>query len=120
MNTSHYFITGASGCIGHYLLDDLLQSTTGHLDCLIRNPAKLAAQYHNHPRITLHQGSLDQVEAHQDLVKTCDVMIHIATAWHDDDYSMQIPQNTGNVSLCRRGTLQKNHLFLNGQHPGTR
>jgi nucleoside-diphosphate-sugar epimerase len=90
MNTPHYFITGASGCIGHYLLEDLLQSTDAHLDCLLRNPAKLDARYHHHPRITIHKGSLDHIENHQELIQQCDTLVHIATAWHDDDYSMQI------------------------------
>ena len=90
MTTPHYFITGASGCIGHYLLENLLESTDAHLDCLIREKAKLHKRYHKHPRITMHKGKLDDIKAQESVVKNCDILIHIATAWNDDPYSMEI------------------------------
>ena len=35
------FITGASGCIGHYVVDLLTQNTNHELFLLVRNPDKL-------------------------------------------------------------------------------
>ena len=35
------FITGASGCIGHYLVETLIENTDHELFLMMRNPAKL-------------------------------------------------------------------------------
>jgi nucleoside-diphosphate-sugar epimerase len=41
MATKKVFITGASGCIGHYLIEHLIQETDWELYLLIRNPEQL-------------------------------------------------------------------------------
>lgn len=41
MNAKKIFITGASGCIGHYLVETLIQQTNHELYLLVRNRDKL-------------------------------------------------------------------------------
>jgi hypothetical protein len=45
------FITGASGCIGHYLIEALLDTTPHELFLLLRNPAKLQFNWQDKPRL---------------------------------------------------------------------
>ena len=88
--TSKIFITGATGCVGHYLLDLLTTKTDFELHLLIRTPGNLPDCYKQHSNIHLHPGSLDAISDHHDAIKQCDILIHIATAWHDDDYATTI------------------------------
>jgi len=75
------FITGASGCIGHYLVENLIQDTDHELYLLVRNPEKLGFNYQARPGIHLLQGDLLQIANYADLLKTMNVAILIAAAW---------------------------------------
>lgn len=74
-------MTGASGCIGHYIAEALIQETEHDLFLLVRNPSKLKFDYEARPGITILQGDLRQIERFGDLLKTMDVAILAATAW---------------------------------------
>lgn len=84
------FITGISGCIGHYLADELIGQTDYELFLLVRNPDKLNFDVQNHPHIHLIMGDLTGIEAHADLLKTIDCAILIATSWGDPHESYDI------------------------------
>ncbi|XTZ12966.1 MAG: SDR family oxidoreductase, partial [cyanobacterium endosymbiont of Rhopalodia inflata] len=45
------FLTGASGCIGHYMTEALIQETAHELFLLVRNPEKLQVDYKARPNI---------------------------------------------------------------------
>jgi nucleoside-diphosphate-sugar epimerase len=75
------FLTGASGCIGHYLAETLIQETEHELFCLVRNPDKLMFDYNARPGITIIEGDLLDIEAFGDFLKTMNVAILAATAW---------------------------------------
>jgi nucleoside-diphosphate-sugar epimerase len=75
------FITGASGCIGHYFTEALIEETEHELFLLLRNPAKLKLDCSVRPGIHLLQGNLRQIDQFSDLLKTVDVLIHAATNW---------------------------------------
>lgn len=74
-------MTGASGCIGHYVVEALIQETNHELFLLVRNPDKLKINYKARPGITILQGNLREIECYADLLKTIDCAILIATAW---------------------------------------
>lgn len=74
-------MTGASGCIGHYITEALLQETEHELYLLVRNPDKLEVDYEVRPGVTILQGDLRHIERFGDLLKTMDVAILAATAW---------------------------------------
>ncbi|MGQ4650170.1 NAD-dependent epimerase/dehydratase family protein [Lyngbya aestuarii] len=90
MNPKRIFLTGASGCIGHYITEALLQETEHELYLLVRNPAKLGFDYENHPGVTILQGDLRQIERLGDLLQTMDVAILAATAWGGSAESFDI------------------------------
>jgi nucleoside-diphosphate-sugar epimerase len=52
------FITGASGCIGHYMTEALIQNTNHELYLLVRNPDKLKFDYQARPGIHLLVGDM--------------------------------------------------------------
>ncbi len=81
MTSKRIFVTGASGCIGHYVVETLIQETDHDLYLLVRNPNKLKVDHNARPGITVLQGDMRNIEPYADLLKTMDVAILIATAW---------------------------------------
>lgn len=75
------FITGASGCIGHYLVETLLQDTSHQLFLLVRNPGKLLFSWRDEPRIQILQDDIRNIGAHAALLTTMDVAVLAATSW---------------------------------------
>ncbi len=74
-------MTGASGCLGHYLVETLIQATNHDLFLLVRNPDKLKVDCNARPGINVLQGDLRDIENFGDLLKTIDVAVLTATAW---------------------------------------
>ena len=83
MTSQRVFITGASGCIGHYLVETLIQSTNHELFLLMRNPAKLQIDCTVREGVHILPGNLHQIEAFKDILATIDTAILTATAWGD-------------------------------------
>lgn len=81
MNPKRIFLTGASGCIGHYITEVLLEQTNHELFLLVRNPDKLGFDWQNCPGITIIHADLREIDQFRDLLKTIDVAILAATAW---------------------------------------
>ncbi|NEP16753.1 MAG: NAD(P)-dependent oxidoreductase [Leptolyngbya sp. SIO4C1] len=75
------FITGASGCIGHYVVEALVEQTEHELFLLLRNPDKLQVDITQRPGIHVIQGDLHNVEGFANLLSTIDTAILIATCW---------------------------------------
>jgi len=84
------FITGGSGCIGHYLADNLIQNTDHELFFLVRNPAKI--QFNSEARSGIHilTGELDKIHQFQNLLKTIDIAILAATIWGGTEQTFRI------------------------------
>jgi nucleoside-diphosphate-sugar epimerase len=81
MTSKRIFVTGASGCIGHYIVEALIQDTDHELFLLVRNPDKLKVDVLARPGIKVLQGDLLQIEDHAELLGTIDTAILIATSW---------------------------------------
>lgn len=84
MTHKRILVTGASGCIGHYLSEALIQETDCELYLLVRNPSKLQVDTLR-PGVTVLSGDLRSVEQFTDLLKTIDVAVLAATAWGGAD-----------------------------------
>lgn len=78
-------ITGASGCIGHYICQELISSTNHELYLLVRNPKKLQVNTQFRPGITVLQGDMKEIEQLTDLLKTIDTAVLTATSWGGKD-----------------------------------
>ncbi|MDY7013112.1 MAG: NAD(P)-dependent oxidoreductase [Cyanobacteriota bacterium] len=81
MTSKRIFLTGASGCIGHYLAEMLIQETSHELFLLVRNPGKLRFDPEARPGITVLEADLRDIEQFRDILQTIDVAILAATAW---------------------------------------
>ena len=81
MTPKRIFLTGASGCIGHYITEALITETDHELYLLVRNPEKLRFDYEARSGITIFQGNLRDIDQFGNLLKTMDVAILVATAW---------------------------------------
>ncbi|MEE8638165.1 MAG: NAD(P)-dependent oxidoreductase [Candidatus Margulisiibacteriota bacterium] len=88
------FITGISGCVGHYLFDVLANNPDYELYLLTRNPRKIRSEYHTNPNIEIIRGELKNIERHSDLIKQMDIVIHMAAIWGEQegnlDYSLDL------------------------------
>lgn len=74
-------ITGASGCIGHYLAEILIQQTDYELYFLVRNPDKLGFDYQARPGIFLLKADLREIDQFSELLPTINIAILAATSW---------------------------------------
>ncbi len=85
MNQKRILVTGASGCIGHYISETLIQNTNHELFLLVRNPNKLQVDIQARPGITVLQGDMQKINLFADLLSTIDVAVLTATAWGGDE-----------------------------------
>jgi nucleoside-diphosphate-sugar epimerase len=81
MPEKRILLTGASGCIGHYITEVLIQQTTHELYLLVRNPGKLQIDLQVRPGVTVLQGDMRTINQFATLLKTIDVAILTATSW---------------------------------------
>jgi len=81
MPPKRILITGASGCIGHYIAEALIQETHHELFLVVRDPSKLKFDYQARPGITLLKADLRELEQFKDLLQTINCAVLVATAW---------------------------------------
>jgi nucleoside-diphosphate-sugar epimerase len=87
-------ITGASGCVGHYLVDRLLQLTDRPLWLLVRSPEKLQFDWQNHPQIEVLAGDLRELDRFADRLKQVQTAILAATCWGGPEtFAVNVGQN---------------------------
>lgn len=103
------FMTGASGCIGHYMTEVLIQNSNHELYLLVRNLSKLQFDYQNNPRIHILQGDMSRIEEYRDLLSQINVAILAATAWggQAETYDINVVKtlsliNLLNPKICER------------------
>ncbi|MEM6599184.1 MAG: NAD(P)-dependent oxidoreductase [Cyanobacteria bacterium P01_C01_bin.69] len=95
------FITGASGCIGHYLVETLIKNTDHELFLMMRNPDKLKVATDQRPGIHVLQGDMREIDQFADLLKTIDTAILVATSWGDptESYEINVEKTLETMSL---------------------
>ncbi len=103
------FITGASGCIGHYVADNLIKFTDHELFLLVRNHQKLKFDYKYRPNIHILENDLREINQYQDLLKTIDIAILIATCWGGEieSYEINVKANIDLLNLLNNDICQK-------------
>lgn len=84
------FITGGSGCIGHYLAEELIDHTNHELFFLVRNPAKIQFNAKARQGIHILQGDLEKIEQFQNILETVDIAILAATIWGGTEETFRI------------------------------
>ncbi len=81
MTSKRIIVTGASGCIGHYITEALIKQTKHELFLLVRNPDKLQFDCKARPGINIIKADLRDIEYHAELIGTMNAAILAATAW---------------------------------------
>ncbi len=74
-------ITGASGCVGHYVSETLIQNTDHELFLCVRNPAKLKLDPTVRPGIHIVTADMMEIEKQAELLKTIEVAVLTAAGW---------------------------------------
>jgi nucleoside-diphosphate-sugar epimerase len=78
-------ITGASGCIGHYLCETFIQHTDNELFLVVRDPNKLQVPIDSRPGINIVQADLRNLEPLRELLSTIHCAVLVATGWGDPE-----------------------------------
>lgn len=81
MATQRILVTGASGCIGHYICESLIQNTDHELFLMVRDRTKLKVDVDARPGVTVFEGDMHQIEQHTELLRTIHTAILTAAAW---------------------------------------
>ncbi len=84
------FVTGASGCVGHYIVEQLLAYTDCEIHVLVRYPHKLKQDLSSYPHVIVHTGDLNQLSVLKPVLDTITHLIHIATTWGSFEYAYQL------------------------------
>ncbi len=90
MSREQILVTGASGCVGQYIVSWLLKNSEADLLLWLRNPKKLTAVSAEHPRIKLLVGDLRDADSFKEELVNITRVIHTATAWGDPVRAHQV------------------------------
>ncbi len=104
------FITGASGCIGHYITETLIQNTNHELFLLVRNPDKLQFDWQARSGIHILPGDLAEIERYSDLLlKQINIAILAATAWGGtaETYDINVVKTLALIDMLNPTICQK-------------
>ncbi|MFC1571054.1 NAD-dependent epimerase/dehydratase family protein [Candidatus Margulisiibacteriota bacterium] len=75
------FITGISGCVGHYLYDVLGNDPNYELYLFVRTPKNIKFDYKANPRVKLIHDDLNNIKKHAEIIRQMDYVIHLAAQW---------------------------------------
>jgi nucleoside-diphosphate-sugar epimerase len=80
--TENIFITGATGCIGNYLVEQLISNENYHLFLLVRKGKDgLRKNIKEAKNITVLQGQFRNIQDFKEYIYNSDYVINIATSW---------------------------------------
>lgn len=105
MSGKRILITGASGCIGHYLCEQFMQQSEDELFLLVRDPHKLRVATPFRPGIKLVVGDLHDLESYSALLTTITHAVLVATGW--GDYDVDVTQTIGLIQALNPQVCQQ-------------
>ena len=79
--TKRAFITGASECVGHYLVESLIQKTDYELYLLVRDRSKLKVDTTVRSGINVIEGTMQNIDQYRELLGTMNYVVSTAAAW---------------------------------------
>jgi len=83
-------ITGASGCVGQYIANWLIENSTAKLFLWVRDPRKITSINLKNPRIKVLVGDLRQANKFKNELLEVNRVIHTATAWGDPKRAKEV------------------------------
>ena len=85
MAAKRIFVTGASGSVGHYVVDTLVRDTPHELYLLVRDPNRLQVETQSRPGVTLVRGDMRDIAQLAPLLRTMDAAVLTAASWGGPD-----------------------------------
>jgi len=83
-------ITGASGCVGQYMANWLIENSRSKLFLWVRDPNKITSINLENPRIKVLVGDLRQPNKFKKEISEVSKVIHTATAWGDPKRAKEV------------------------------
>jgi len=83
-------ITGASGCVGQYIANWLIENSSSELFLWVRDPKKITSINLENPRIKVLVGDLRQSNKFKKELSEVNRVIHTATAWGDPKRAKEV------------------------------
>lgn len=119
------FITGATGCLGHYLTEQLLADDRYRLVLMVRDPDRFLIDLPPQPKVRLIHTQLENWPDFADEVRQADCLIHVATSWggadkinHEIPYKMFEAAAQGRagriINFSTASILDENNRILEG------
>ncbi|MEM9710415.1 MAG: NAD(P)-dependent oxidoreductase [Pseudomonadota bacterium] len=102
------FITGGSGCVGHYLVHRFLEDPETELVLLLRRPERLTLPNGSEGRVTVLKGDLRSGPEHREALQGIDLGLLAATAWGGKDtFDITVGANLTLTDLLIEGGAKK-------------
>ncbi len=83
-------LAGASGCVGHYLVEELAQRPEYQVYLLVRNRARLRFAPEQLPNCQILEADLGDWDRYRGLLAEMDYVINVAAAWGDPDLTEKV------------------------------
>ena len=90
MKNEIILITGASGCVGQYIANWLIENSNSELFLWVRDPQKITSINLENPRIKVLVGDLRQSNKFKKEISEVNRLIHTATAWGDPKRAKEV------------------------------
>ena len=90
MKNEIILITGASGCVGQYITNWLIENSSSELFLWVRDPKKITSINIENPRIKVLVGDLRQSNKFKKEISQVNRLIHTATAWGDPKRAKEV------------------------------
>ena len=90
MKNEIILITGASGCVGQYIVNWLIENSNSELFLWVRDPKKITSISLENPRIKVLVGDLRQSKKFKKELSEVNRVIHTATAWGDPKRTKEV------------------------------
>ncbi|NDD66113.1 NAD(P)-dependent oxidoreductase [bacterium] len=123
INRANLLLTGASGCVGHYITEQLLASESYHIHLFIRPSSRLLWDPSTHEHVTVHYGNMEDLSGLTNLVPQMDYIMHVFTDWSNSPYAtfLNVDQTHALFSMADSDRLRRIIYFstasiLDSQH----
>jgi nucleoside-diphosphate-sugar epimerase len=108
-------VTGSTGCVGQYLVEDLLAETPHELVLVVRNPAKLPAAVGASPRVTMIEADVGDVDAYLGRIGHIDTALLVHACWGGPEaYRINVDVNVAIADHLARNGGSRVFYFATG------
>ncbi|MFN8570896.1 MAG: NAD(P)H-binding protein [Gemmatimonadaceae bacterium] len=95
-----YLVTGATGAVGRYVIDELLEHTDANLLIIARDPGRLPDGVRSHPRVLIRAGDLKSGAGLAALTEDVDAAVLLAAAWGTESGAQEVNAD-GTIALVQ-------------------